>query len=447
MFGLSPSRLRVSLAAAACAALLPLATVDAAPTVDLGQSRWIVALKDSAGDPGGVAAEHARRLGAQVGLVYRSALKGYAATVSESAIGAIRSDPRVAFVQRDLEVRAVGTAPVAGGERVPTGVRRIGAATTTTAHTAATVNVAVIDTGIDLSHPDLNAVDGTNCVAPGVPALDDNGHGSHVAGTIAARNTGSGVVGVAPGTRVYAAKVLTATGIGLTSQVICGIDWATSTRTDSDPSNDISVANMSLGGGGGNDDNCGLSDDDAMHTAICNSTAAGVTYVVAAGNDGEDFAKSAPGAYPEVLTVTAMSDSDGAPGAAGGPPTCRSGEQDDRYASFSNYATTADSINHTIAGPGVCIESTYMLGGYKTLSGTSMATPHVTGAVALCLTSGACSGSPTQVIAAIRGDAQRHYTATNGFTGSPTLTTCAGGNTQAKCNSRYYGYLAWTGEY
>ncbi|WP_162830286.1 S8 family serine peptidase [Amycolatopsis palatopharyngis] len=395
-------------------------------------------LTNSADNPGDVAAEHARTLGAQVGLVYRAALKGYAATLPEAAIEDLRADPRVAFLQPDTEVHAVGTEPVKTGERVPTGVRRIGAATTTTAHTAATVNVAVIDTGIDLTHPDLTAVDGVNCLTPGLPALDDNGHGTHVAGTIAARNNGSGVVGVTPGTRVVATKVLSATGIGLTSQVICGIDWATGTRTDNNPSNDITVANMSLGGSGTSDDNCGQDNRDAMHTAICNSTEAGITYVVAAGNDGANFADTTPAAYPEVLTVTAMSDSDGTPGGTGGAPSCRTSEKDDHHASFSNYAAQPRETAHAIAGPGVCVESTSMLGGYRTLSGTSMATPHVAGTVALCLTSGACAGSPKQVIDRVRNDAQQHHTDTHGasgFTGSPSI------------DGRYYGYLAWSGNY
>lgn len=450
MLRLSSTRVGIFLAAAAATILLtPLAAVHAAPAPEREQARWVVVLKDSA-NPDRVAAEHSRRHGAKVDHIYRKALKGYAAEASDGDMGAIRSDPRVAFVQRDREVRAVGSAPVAPGERVPTGVRRIGAATTTTAHTAATVNVAVIDTGIDLDHPDLNAINGTNCVTPGLPADDDNGHGSHVAGTIAARNTGSGVLGVAPGTPVYAAKVLSAAGIGLTSQVICGIDWATGTRTDNVPGNDIAVANMSLGGGGDNDNNCGRSNDDAMHVAICNSSAAGITYVVAAGNDGTDFAGSTPAAYPEVLTVTAMSDSDGQPGATGGAPTCRTGEQDDRYASFSNYAVAATEINHTIAGPGVCIESTSLLGGYETLSGTSMATPHVAGAVALCLTSGACAGAPSQVIDTVRRDAQQRHTETSGaygFTGSPDLSTCTGSKKRPKCTTRHYGHLTWSGDY
>ena len=154
------------------------------------------------------------------------------------------------------------------------------------------MTVAVID-GRGPSHPDLKATGGTNCVSPARPPTDDNEHGTHVAGTIAARNKGSGVVGVAAGTRIFAVKVLDSSGSGTLSQVVCGIDWVTSTRSDSDPSNDISVANMSLGAGGGPIDTCPTT-IEPEHQTICNSTAAGVNYVVAAGNSGMTFRPSAP---------------------------------------------------------------------------------------------------------------------------------------------------------
>jgi subtilisin family serine protease len=320
-------------------------------------------------------------------------------------------------------------------------VRRIEAGTATTAHAASSAAVAVIDTGIDLTHPDLNAVSGTNCVSPASAAQDDHGHGTHVAGTIAAKNNGAGVVGVAPGTKLYAVKVLDAAGGGTIAQVICGIDWVTRNAA----ALGIKVANLSLGGPGANDNNCGDTNGDPLHMAICRSTAAGVTYVVAAGNSSANLAQFTPAAYPEVLTVTAVADSDGAPGGAGGAFTCSprvAGEKDDTAAGFSNYAVEKTEVSHTIAAPGVCIRSTWPGGAYNTLSGTSMASPHVAGTVALCLGSGATAGpcaglGPAQIAQRLRADAQAHATAANGFAGDPRRAV----------RGRYFGDLAWAGGY
>jgi subtilisin family serine protease len=374
---------------------------------------------------------------------YERAVKGFAARLTDRQVRELRADPDVAFVSPNREVHALGGVPIAAGEDVPSGVRRIDASIAATVHAASTANVAVIDSGIDLAHPDLDAVDGTNCVTPGTPAQDDNGHGTHVAGTIGARNNGAGVVGVAPGTRTYAVKVLAASGGGSYADIICGIDWATATRTDSDPVNDISVVNMSLGGVGDPVAPCATT-TDPLHRAICVSTAAGITYVVAAGNDGWDFdyaaAPDTPAAYPEALTVTAMSDSDGRSGASGGAPACTTGESDDMYSSFSNFAATSTGAAHTIAGPGVCVRSTWPGGGHATISGTSMATPHIAAAVALCLgeagQAGPCAGmTPAQIVAKMRSDAQSRSSAVSsyGFRGDP-LRPYSG---------VYFGYLGW----
>ncbi len=361
---------------------------------------------------------------------YEHALKGFAARLDAGQLARIESDAAVAFVSRDGVVRAVDA--LAPGESTPTGTRRIAATTSTTAQPAATVNVAVIDTGIDLTYTsELNAFNGKNCITPANPPQDDNGHGTHVAGTISARNTGTGVVGVAPGTKVYAVKVLDATGSGSFAQVICGIDWVTANAA----ALNIKVASMSLSGGGSNDNNCGNSNADAMHQAICNSVAAGVAYAVAAGNSGVNFSSSVPAAYPEAVTVTAVSDSDGQPGGTGGAPTCRTGELDDKYATFSNFAGSSDTIakNHTIAAPGVCINSTWLGGGYNVISGTSMATPHVSGAIALCLSSGACTAGSS---AATLVSKLQTTDASKGFIGDPANSPVSG---------RYYGYILWLG--
>jgi uncharacterized repeat protein (TIGR01451 family) len=317
-------------------------------------------------------------------------------------------------------------------------VRRVGAATATTVREASTSNVAVIDSGIDLTHTDLNAVNGKNCIGGGT-AKDDNGHGTHVAGTIGAKNNGAGVIGVAPGTKLYAVKVVNSQGSGTDAQVICGIDWVTANAA----SLGIKVANMSLGGPGADDGNCGNTNADALHRAICNSVAAGVTYVVAAGNSSEDFVADVPANYNEVLTVTAMADFDGIPG-GGGTPGCGDGyfEEDDAAAGFSNFTTEGSSDEaHTIAAPGVCIQSTWPGNRYQTISGTSMASPHMAGVVALCFgekgAAGPCTGlTPAQVIVKMRANAsgRAHADPTAGFVGDPDHSVGA-----------YYGYLAWAG--
>jgi subtilisin family serine protease len=189
-----------------------------------------------------------------------------------------------------------------------------------------------------------------------------------VSGTIGALDNGIGVVGVAPGARLWPVRVLNNAGSGSFSDIICGIDYVTAHASE------IEVASMSLGGSG-SDSACG-SNRDAMHEAICRSVAAGVTYVVAAGNESDNAANHVPAAYDEVITVSALADFNGLPG-GGAPATCRA-DVDDTFADFSNFGADVDLI-----APGVCILSTWKGGGYNTISGTSMATPHVSGGAAL----------------------------------------------------------------
>jgi subtilisin family serine protease len=433
--------IRLCAALALAAAALPAAAhARTAPSAD---GRYIVVYDADAESVKAETDARERRDGFDARYRYRHALKGFAAKLSPKQVERLRADAEIATVTPDYPVSAVGSVPLAAGEQAPpAGVRRIEAATTSSTRQASSAGVAVIDTGIDLAHPDLNAVDGVNCVNPGSPARDDNGHGTHVAGTIAARNNGSGVVGVAPGTKLFAVKVLNGAGDGTQSSVICGIEWVTANAA----AQNIKVANMSLGGAGARLGTCPTT-TDPQHKAFCDSTAAGVTYAVAAGNSGWDFdyapVPDVPAAYPEALTVTAITDSDGAPGARGVAPACDPGERDDRYASYSNYASTSAGQAHTIAAPGTCVTSTWPGGGYDTISGTSMATPHVAGAVALCLgeagASGPCTGlTPAQIAQRMRSDAQSRTSTTPsyGFTGDPLHSPVAG---------RYYGYLDWSG--
>jgi subtilisin family serine protease len=362
-----------------------------APSAALAQEvpgQYIVVLEDAAGDPDAFARNH----GFAPFQVYRNVFPGFAARIPPQAAAALQRNPHVAFVQPDSLKFAIA-------QVVPTGIDRIDAEPGA-GGAVIDVDVAVIDTGIDLTHPDLNVVQGVDCRKLDrlgnckVGGNDDNGHGSHVAGTIAARDNDLGVVGVAPGARLHAVKVLDSRGSGYTSWIIQGIDWVAA------HADVIEVANMSLGGLGTDDTDGGdcNASKDAEHLAICRAVAAGVTFVVAAGNEMDDARFHRPAAFDEVITVSALADFDGAPGRLGSATYAFSScteSVDDSFACFSNYGPDVD-----IMAPGVGILSTYMTGGYATSSGTSMASPHVAGAAALVLAAGP-GLSPAQVKAAL----------------------------------------------
>jgi len=377
---------------------------------DIIPDRYIVVLKNGAGqstarsngqDPEEMASEVAQEQGLEVIDTYENALEGFAAEIPEERVDEVHADPRVEFVTQDRVVKATA-------QTLPTGVDRVEADQSSTkagnGSGAVDADVAIIDTGIYEKHSDLKISGGYNCTGSNTEAYSDgNGHGTHVAGTAAAKDNTEGVVGVAPGARLWAVKVLDNTGSGSFSSVICGIDWVTG------KAGTIEVANMSLGGGGSDDRNCGNTNNDALHKAICKSVDAGVFYTVAAGNRGEDFLNFVPAAYDEVLTVTAMADFDGKSG-NNGISSCWP-DQDDTSADFSNYTTGSRDADHTIAAPGVCIRSTWKgskkkkKGAYKTISGTSMASPHVTGTAALCIASGDCTANnPPGTMTKLRTD-------------------------------------------
>ena len=201
---------------------------------------YIVVLKDDAGqDPEQVANEHVLRLGIQVRHVYHHALKGYAAVISNAAVAAVRADDRVAYVEPDNKMSATV-------QTLPWGVNKIDAERSSTkagngSGALPNVNAYIIDTGIDASHPDLNVVRNVNFV--GGPNTDCSGHGTHVAGTVAARDNRKVVVGAAPGAPLTGVKVLPCNGSGWTSDVIEGVDWVTANAKKP------AIANMSLSGG------------------------------------------------------------------------------------------------------------------------------------------------------------------------------------------------------
>lgn len=272
-----------------------------------------------------------------------------AVEVPVTALNSLLNNPNVVSVEYDAEVQLLGKpAPSQPAQTLPWGVDKIDAELAT--GKGAGVTVCVVDTGIDQDHPDLqaNLVGGKNFVAKGLvvdPTKwdDDNGHGTHVAGTVAALDNTIGVVGVAPQASLLAAKVLNRQGSGYLSDVIAGIDYCVQSGAK--------VVSMSLGTS---------SDVQTMHDAVDAAYASGVLLVAAAGND-YGGAVSYPAAYSSVIAVSAT-------------------DSNNNLASFSNVGPEVE-----LAAPGVSILSTWKGGGYATASGTSMSTPHVSGVVALAM--------------------------------------------------------------
>ncbi|HSL21648.1 MAG TPA: S8 family peptidase [Vicinamibacterales bacterium] len=296
--------------------------------------------------------------------VYSHAIRGFAARLSPHQIAELENDPSVAFIEADGEMSVVA-------QTIPWGVNRIGADVSSAlagngSGAVSNVNAYVIDTGI-ATHADLNLVRHVNFA--GGKNTDCHGHGTHVAGTIGARDDAGYVVGVAPGVNLTGVKVLGCNGSGKTSSVIKGIDWVTANFVGP------AVANMSLGGAA----------STALDDAVRRSAAAGVFYAVAAGNNGANACSYSParagaGTTNGIMTVAAVDNAE-------------------REASFSNYGTCVD-----VWAPGVSILSTSSTGGTATMSGTSMASPHGAGAGALYLSANT-SVSPSMVETAVKGAA------------------------------------------
>ena len=284
-------------------------------------------------------------------------INGQAVELPLPAVERLKKEKGIIRVDDDVVVQTLGrdsiflkkikptpTPTPAPAQTLPWGIDRIDAEQVWSTTKGDPIKVGVIDTGIDLNHPDLaaNIKDGVSTVWYTSSYNDDNGHGTHVAGIIAALDNTFGVVGVGPEIDLYAIKVLDRRGSGYLSDVIEGLDWAVA--------HEMQVVNMSLGTS---------SDVQSLHDAVARVNAAGIVQVAAAGNSGG--AVNYPAAYPEVIAVSAT-------------------DQNDVIASWSSRGPEVD-----LAAPGVNIYSTYKGSKYQTMSGTSMASPHVAGVAALVL--------------------------------------------------------------
>lgn len=279
---------------------------------------------------------------------YGHALNGFTANLTDAQVEVLRKDPRVQSIEQDLtiQISPYKGKPGGGGggspdpQSIPYGTTRVGGGTTTSSNRA-----WIIDSGIDLDHPDLNVdtARSASFLRRGGPD-DEHGHGTHVAGTIAAINNTIGSLGVSPGSSVVAVRVLDRRGSGSVSGVIAGVDYVAANGVSGD------VANMSLGGGV----------STTLDNAVVNASNP-VKFVLAAGNESDDANNHSPARAngSHVYTISAM-------------------DSNDNWAYFSNYGTPVD-----YCAPGVAVFSTWKGGGYNTISGTSMAAPHAAGVLLL----------------------------------------------------------------
>ncbi len=342
---------------------------------------YLVTLKRDAGFTS--ASAHGRGViseyGGTVRRTYTAALNGYAATLSAAQARRLAADPAVDQVFQDRTLHALGTQtnpPSWGLDRIDQANLPLDQKYTYPDTAGSGATVYVIDTGVRVTHQDFGgrAANGYDAVDNDNTAQDGNGHGTHVAATAAGTS-----YGVAKKARIVAVRVLNNAGSGTTAQVVAGIDWVT--RNHSGPS----VANLSLGGGA----------DAALDTAVQNSIKSGVTYAVAAGNSGANAQNYSPARVPEALTVGATTSTDA-------------------RASYSNYGSRVD-----LFAPGSSITSAWKTTdtATNTISGTSMASPHVAGAAAVYL-AGHPTATPAAVATALTNGATGGVV-TNPGTGSP----------------------------
>ncbi|MEU7902432.1 S8 family peptidase [Actinoplanes sp. NPDC049118] len=354
-----------------------------AGTADAVAGSYIVVLKDGAVSTrtsrvaavGDRSAELARGYGAQVRRVFGAALNGFEANMSEAAAKRLAADKHVAYVEQNQRVSLLTTQTGAtwGIDRIDQRARPLSTTYTYTA-TAGNVTAYIIDTGIRYTHNDFGGRARFGYDAVGSGGVDCNGHGTHVAGTV-----GGTVYGVAKQVRLVGVRVLNCSGSGTTAGVIAGVNWVTQNAVRP------AVANMSLGGGA----------SSTLDNAVANSISSGVTYALAAGNSTANACNSSPARVASAITVGATTSTDA-------------------KASYSNYGTCLD-----IFAPGSSITSAWYssASATNTISGTSMASPHVAGAAALVLSTSP-SSTPAQVRDALVTKATSGVVTSPG-TGSP----------------------------
>jgi subtilisin len=306
-----------------------------------------------------------KNTGTELLYVYDYVAKGFAIKISDnSVLEQLKDNPLVEYMGQDRKISSFINSDM-NNQIIPQSIDRVdGDMNLNINSNGVDADIAVLDTGIDLDHSDLNVVHEKSFIPEATHADDDHGHGTHLAGIAAAKDNSFGIVGIAPGARLWAIKVLESSGMGDISTLIKGLDYINKY------SDQVDVAVLSLG--------CEC-ESGALDIAIRNSVKAGITIVVAAGNEGKDASTFTPANNPDVITVSAIADSDGKCGGKG--PSTPYGA-DDTLASFSNFGNVVD-----ISAPGVEIYSTFKSNSYAKLTGTSMAAPHVAGAAALYISS------------------------------------------------------------